>query len=35
VELFIEKRLIDELPESGGLINVLMGDYGCWTISFE
>jgi hypothetical protein len=32
VELHIEKKLIDELPEIGGRINVYMGDYGCWTI---
>jgi hypothetical protein len=32
VELYIEKALVEELPEAGGRINVYMGDYGCWTI---
>ena len=32
VELYIEKALVNELPEDGGRINVYMGDYGCWTI---
>jgi len=32
VELYIEKALIDELPDTGGRISVYMGDYGCWTV---
>lgn len=32
VELFIEKALIDKLPDTGSLISVYMGDYGCWTV---
>ena len=32
VKFFIEKGLVDELPVEGGRINVLMGDYGTWTI---
>ncbi len=31
VELYIEKTLVDELPETGGTINALMGYYGSWT----
>jgi len=33
--LHIEKTLVDGLPQTGGQINVLMGDYGCWTITIE
>jgi hypothetical protein len=32
VEFFIEKGLVDELAESGGLISVYMGDCGCWMV---
>ena len=32
VKLFIEKCLVDEMPEEGGRIEALMGDYGTWTI---
>ena len=28
ISLYIEKKLIDELPENSGRIKVLMGDYG-------
>ena len=28
ITLYIEKKLIDELPENKGKIKVLMGDYG-------
>ena len=34
IVLFIENKLIEVLPPTGGMINVLMGDYGSWTISF-
>jgi hypothetical protein len=32
VELYIEKALVVELPDTGGRISVYMGDYGCWTV---
>jgi hypothetical protein len=35
IELFIEKALMDELPEAGGRLIVYMGDYGAWTILVE
>ena len=35
MELYIERKLVDALPGFGGMINVLMGDYGCWTISLQ
>jgi hypothetical protein len=35
IELFIEKALVDELPETGGRLIVYMGDYGAWTIRFD
>jgi hypothetical protein len=33
--MFVEKKLVDMLPASGGMINVLMGDYGSWTLSLK
>jgi len=33
VQVFIEKDLIQEIPESGGVIKVLMGDYGTWDLT--
>jgi hypothetical protein len=35
IQLFVEKKLVDALPESGGRINVLMGDYGAWPVVVE
>jgi len=35
IQLFVEKKLVDALPESGGLINVLMGDCGSWTVTIK
>jgi hypothetical protein len=34
IQLFVEKKLVFALPEKGGRINVLMGDYGSWVIFF-
>ena len=33
VQVFIEKGLIEELPDTGGVIKVLMGDYGVWDLA--
>jgi len=33
VQVFIEKDLIQEIHESGGVIKVLMGDYGAWDLT--
>ena len=35
LELYIEKKIIDELPEGDRNIKVLMGDYGCRLIYLE
>jgi hypothetical protein len=32
IHLYIEKKLLNELPEGGGRLPVYMGDYGCWTL---
>ena len=31
--MFIEEDLIKKIPESGGVIRVLMGDYGAWDLA--
>jgi hypothetical protein len=30
--LYIEKKLLEDLPEGGGRLPVYMGDYGCLTL---
>ncbi len=34
IELYIEKALIDDLPNQDFKVKVLMGDYGCRFIRF-
>ncbi|MFC1811408.1 hypothetical protein ACFL03_01825 [Thermodesulfobacteriota bacterium] len=35
IELYIEKGLIDDLPNQDFKVKVLMGDYGCRFIRFD
>jgi hypothetical protein len=35
VGLYLEKNLLEELPEKRGRIKFLMGDYGTWSIQLK